>query len=77
MRMARINVYIPDELAERAKAAGLNVSALTQDALRRALAGDATNRWLNRLERAPRADVAHDVVLNALDEAREEFGARG
>jgi post-segregation antitoxin (ccd killing protein) len=76
MRMARINVYIPDELAERAKTAGLNVSALTQDALRRALAGEATNRWLNRLERAPQAEVAHDVVLNALDEAREEFGAR-
>ena len=76
MRMARINVYIPDELAERAKTAGLNVSALTQDALRRALAGEATNRWLNRLERTPQADVAHGVVLNALDEAREEFGAR-
>jgi post-segregation antitoxin (ccd killing protein) len=77
MRIARINVYIPDELAERAKTAGLNVSALTQDALRRALAGEATNRWLNRLERTPRTEVAHDVVLNALDEAREEFGARG
>ncbi len=32
MRMARVNVYVPDELAEKAKVAGLNVSSLTQEA---------------------------------------------
>jgi post-segregation antitoxin (ccd killing protein) len=33
-----VNVYLPDDLAERAKAAGVNISALTQDVIRSALA---------------------------------------
>ena len=37
MRMARVNVYLPDELASGARDAGLNVSALTQEAVRQAL----------------------------------------
>lgn len=74
--MARVNVYLPDELADRARAAGLNVSGLAQEALRRALAGGETDRWLDELERLPAADVRHEAVLDALDDAREELGAR-
>lgn len=76
MRMARVNVYLPDDLADEARAAGLNVSGLTQGALREALAGKHTDRWLKRLERLPAVDVAHEAVLAALDQAREELGAR-
>lgn len=36
MRMARVNVYLPDGLAAASRAAGLNVSRITQDALRAA-----------------------------------------
>jgi post-segregation antitoxin (ccd killing protein) len=75
MRMARVNVYLPDELARRARAAGLNVSGITQDALRGALAADETDRWLQRLESLHRIDVGHERVIEALDAAREEFGA--
>jgi post-segregation antitoxin (ccd killing protein) len=46
MRMARVNVYLPDEMAEVAKSANLNVSALTQNAIRIALAQGSTNTWL-------------------------------
>jgi post-segregation antitoxin (ccd killing protein) len=77
MRMARVNVYLPDELAERARAAGLNVSGVAQEALRHALAGEDTDHWLDHLERLPSVDVAHEDVLRALDEAREELGAHG
>jgi post-segregation antitoxin (ccd killing protein) len=35
--VARVNVYLPDDLAQRAKAAGLSISAVTQNALRSAL----------------------------------------
>lgn len=76
MRMARVNVYLPDELAKQARDAGLNVSGLAQDALRRALAGEETDRWLDQLDHLPRAEVKHKAVLDALDEAREELGAR-
>jgi post-segregation antitoxin (ccd killing protein) len=74
--MARVNVYLPDDLAERAKLAGISVSAVTQDALRTALAAVDTNAWLDRLDRRAGAEVEHERVLAALDEAREEFGAR-
>jgi hypothetical protein len=37
MRMARVNVYLPDALYEEAKGLGLPVSELTQSAIRQAL----------------------------------------
>ena len=73
--MARVNVYLPDDLAKRARAAGVSISALTQDALRSALAASDTDRWLDRLERLPSHEVSHDKVLSALDDVRDEFGA--
>lgn len=48
--MARINVYLPDEMAEVVKSANLNVSALTQNAIRIALAQGSTNNWLATLD---------------------------
>ena len=75
MRMARVNVYLPDELADRARAAGLNIAGITQAALRRALAPGETDRWLARVSALPRADIPHERVIDALDAAREEFGA--
>ena len=72
--MARLNVYVPDDLAAAARGEGLNVSALTQDAIGAALAARATDRWLDSLgpgeQEFDRADV-----LAALDAARDELGA--
>jgi post-segregation antitoxin (ccd killing protein) len=73
--MARVNVYLPDDLADRARAAGVNISGVTQDALHTALAALDTDRWLDRLEQMPRANVPHERVIQALDDARAEFGA--
>lgn len=74
--IARVNVYLPDELAERARAAGVNISGVTQDALRTALAVVDTDRWLDGLEQVPGSGVPHQRVIQALDAARDEFGAR-
>lgn len=72
--MARLNVYVPDELAERARARGLNVSALTQAAISAELENSATDAWLEGLE--PRSTGARrDDVLGAIDAARDEFEA--
>jgi len=76
MRMARVNVYLPDELAREARAAGLNISRVAQEALSSTLAHDETDRWLDRLESLPRANVPHGQVIEALDEARAELGER-
>jgi hypothetical protein len=37
MRMARVNITVPDDLIEQARAAGLNVSRITASALAEAL----------------------------------------
>ena len=74
--MARVNVYLPDELAQRARVAGVNISGVTQDALRGILAAADTDRWLDHLEQLPDSNVSHERVIAALDDARDDFGAR-
>ncbi len=74
MRMARVNVYLPDELAREARAAGLNISGVAQAALSGALAHSETERWLDRLDGLPRADIPHTSVIAAIDAARAELG---
>jgi post-segregation antitoxin (ccd killing protein) len=71
--MARVNVYLPDELADRARAAGLNVSAVTRSALEAELAGGAASEWLARIAELPALPVEHDEVIEALAAAREEL----
>ena len=71
--MARVNVYLPDDLAERAREADLNVSALTRRAIEDELAGQETNEWLARIS-ARSYGVSHDQVIAALDAVRDENG---
>ena len=71
--MARLNVYVPDELAERARAAGLNVSALAQAAIIAELERDATAEWLATVPVQPRR-VSHEAAMEALDAARDDLG---
>lgn len=73
MRMARVNVYLPDELAEEAKAAGLNVSGLTQEAVRGTLDAGHTDEWLADVAKLPRTTVTHDDVVAAVAQARRDF----
>ena len=75
--MTRLNVYLPDELAERARAAGLNVSALTRSAVEAELAGLDMNAWLESVAALPPTSASHESAMDALDEARDEFGSRG
>jgi post-segregation antitoxin (ccd killing protein) len=72
--MARLNVYVPDDLAERARQAGLNISALTQAAIAAELELRASAVWLDTLP-CPARSATHEAALNALDAARGAFGA--
>jgi post-segregation antitoxin (ccd killing protein) len=74
MRMARVNVYLPDDLATAARAAGINVSNLTQEALRRELAARGTDAWLARIAHLAPTEVTHADALDAVHAAREELG---
>lgn len=70
--VARLNVYLPDALATEAKEAGLNLSAVTQEAVRRSLRARSTDAWLATLSSSPPHRVDHDSVLDALDAVRDE-----
>ena len=73
--MARLNVYVPDELAARSREAGLNVSALTQEAIAAALASSRTDAWLESLDGGKGTSVSTREILDALDDVRDDFGA--
>ncbi len=73
--MPRVNIYLPDDLAAAVRAAGINLSSLTQEAIRRHLAGRTTDAWLATLDPAP-AQVSHDVALAAVEAEREESATR-
>ncbi|PWJ53432.1 Post-segregation antitoxin CcdA [Quadrisphaera granulorum] len=71
--MARLNVYLPDELAAEAKEAGLNLSAVTQEAVRLCLAQRSTDAWLATVTTLSSVTrVPHARGMDALDAAREE-----
>lgn len=73
MRMARVNVYLPDDLAAEVKRAGLNVSAITQAAIRSTLAASATDDWLAGLGALARTGVGHDTAEGAVRAAKDEL----
>jgi post-segregation antitoxin (ccd killing protein) len=63
--MARVNVYLPDRLAEEIRADGVNLSNLTRVAAERELTRRSTTSWLRRvaLQRAA-ARLTHEVVFD-------------
>jgi len=70
--MAQLTIFVPDALAVAAREAGLDVSALAQDAIRHALGAHATGEWLATLSERPPIPVSHESVIAALDRARGE-----
>lgn len=69
--MARLNVYLPDDLAERARAAGLNISAAAQEAVAAELDRQALREWLDDTPNMEH-QVTHDHVLAALAAGRAD-----
>lgn len=72
--MARLNVYVPDDLASRVREAEINVSAVTRSALEEELARRTSSAWLLELRSSRSLGVSHDQVVAALDDARDEMG---
>ena len=77
MRMARVNVYLPDQLADEARDAGLNVSNLTQEAVRSALSSMHTAEWLKTVTALHPARAEHQDVLAAIRGAKDELEGIG
>jgi post-segregation antitoxin (ccd killing protein) len=77
MRMARVNVYLPDDLAAEAKAIGLNVSNLTQEALRSALATSRVDEWLDEVTAMRPLGISHHAVTVAVAATKDELEGHG
>ena len=71
--MARIDVYLPDDLAAAARASDLNVSAITQAAIRSALEAQSVNAWLDSLTTLGSVTVERERVERAVGGARAEI----
>lgn len=56
-----------------AKKSGLNISKLTQEALRSALAADSLKSWQDGVNQLAPTGIDHETVLSAVSEARDEF----
>jgi post-segregation antitoxin (ccd killing protein) len=67
--MARISVYLPDEVAADARAAGLNISKLTRVAVQRELTRSDGWLWLRRIAWERTDLVFHDAIVEAVDRA--------
>lgn len=73
--MARVNIYLPDDLARRAREAGLNVSKVAQDAIDGQLRGMDLAQWLADVrDDPPLKGVTHEGVIAAFDDVRAEAG---
>ncbi len=73
--MARVNIYLPDDLAKRAREAGLNVSGIAQEALERELRIRDFGDWLARIRaNPPLKGWTHADTIGALDSVRAERG---
>ncbi len=51
--MTRVNIYLPPDLAERARVAEINVSAIAQEALDDVLQRMSLTSWLAELRELP------------------------
>jgi post-segregation antitoxin (ccd killing protein) len=73
--MARVNIYLSDDLAKRAPEAGLNVSGIAQEAIERELRSRDMKTWLAEVRASsPLKGWTHEDTIAALDEVRAEAG---
>ena len=73
MCMARVNVYLPDDLAEVAKESGLNISRLAQEAIRRAVDARGLDLWLDQAAALPPTGIDLAIITEAVSAAKDEL----
>ncbi|HEY5889461.1 MAG TPA: type II toxin-antitoxin system CcdA family antitoxin [Acidimicrobiia bacterium] len=71
--MARVNVYLPDDLAAETKAAGLNVSKITQEALKRELHSERMAAWIAEVRKDPPIKVDPEIMRAAIAGAKDDI----
>ena len=72
--MARVNVYLPEELAREWREAGINISRLTQLAVERELARWTCDMWLRRVAVQRPWAITHQQAFEALTDGAASGG---
>ncbi|OLS97104.1 hypothetical protein BJF90_42925 [Pseudonocardia sp. CNS-004] len=72
--MPKVSVYLPDDLYRAAQERKLSLSALTQEAVERAVRTSERKEWVARVRARPRRVDKEIDTAALLDEVREEFG---
>lgn len=72
--MARVNIYLPEDLARRAREAGLNVSGVARVALEQELDRLDNKQFLADLGSRTPLGGTHADTIAALDAVRAEWG---
>lgn len=70
--IARLNVYLPDELAAAITPLGWNLSHVLQGAVREQLATIRLNAWLRELNPPAMTKAVHRQTLAALEATNQE-----
>ncbi len=71
--MAKLEVCLPDDLAAEVATAGLNISQVTQEALRKVLSGGRLAEWLDDLNDIEPAGTTSEEVPKAVTEGKRDL----
>lgn len=74
--VARVNIYLPDDLAERARAEGINVSGVCREAIEETLRSLRQRAWLAALEDRPAIEILPAEIDAAVHGAQVDLGLR-
>lgn len=67
---------MPDDLAAEVATAGLDISQVTQEALRKVLPGGRLAEWLDDLNDIEPAGITSEEVLKAVTEGKRDLWSR-
>lgn len=72
--MPKVSVYLPDDLYREARERNLPLSALTQDAVERAIRTAGLSEWIADMRTVPRRTSSQTSISDVMDDVRGDFG---
>ncbi len=67
-------MYLPDDLYREARERNLPLSALTQDAVERAIRTAGLSDWIADMRTVPRRTSSETSISDVMDDVRGHFG---
>lgn len=74
--VARVNIYLPDDLAAEARAEGINVSGVCREAIEASLRMLRQKAWLVALQNHEPIEIPLEEIQTAVHGAQADLGLR-